>query len=1114
MTREISPQRGPGARLPDQKARDRIKSDLGANLLVEAGAGAGKTTALTDRMVALIRSGTARIEEVAAVTFTRKAAAELRERFQGALEKELRGCPPGSDASRRMLDALRTIDRAFLGTIHAFCARLLRERPLEAGIDPAFQETPEADMLRLRKRFWHSFLERLVAQEDPILEELAEAGLRPDVLEAAFETVADNPDVRFPADEAPRPGAEEIAVVRRELERLLDRGLRLLPTEEPTAGWDALQKRLRNLRYLRDVRAWNDPQAFLDAVTLLCRTKSYTITQNRWSDSSEGKATAKRFEAEVNAFIGEEGPARSLVSLWFAHRYATAMRLIARAADDLAEHRRRTGQLDFQDLLFLAAQLLRRSSTARRDLGIRYRRLLVDEFQDTDPLQAEVVLLLAAEPTGQDEDWRTVVPREGALFVVGDPKQSIYRFRRADIAVYNLVKRRFEEFGEVLHLVANFRSRQGIADLVNQTFGGQDALFPESATSYQAAFAPLQVLPKENRAPREGVFSYAVDSSGKQRDRCRREAELLATWVAGRLGGSHGRWPGDFLILTRDRRHLDLYARALEEHNVPVDVSGARAGVESELSELLALLGALADPEDTVKTVAVLTGLFFGLDLEQLTEHKLHGGWFGYTADPEGRSEGIEEVRTALSRLWSWWTSAARMPADVLIGKLIAELGILPYAATGPLGGVRAGTVSYALDAVRARAFSGDSSLVGAGEALEAALGWEDAETPLEPGRTDAVRVMNVHRAKGLEAPVVVLTGAESSSTHPVRLHVERPEGGEAIGHLLLQKPQGRRRVDLARPLDWKRREEEERAFEAAERDRLLYVAGTRAQDELVIGRVPGKSNSHWSGFHRALAGVATELELAPGPLPARDAPKIGSEEIARQVAAVREGRRAVGLASYRMESVTTLAKARPAPGGPPADEDPASTDGGPARARPRLVPQARPRAPAGPRGYEWGSVVHAALAAAARGVKGPALRLLCRSLLVEYELPVTEAGDPRYLHDLLELVRKVQGSELWRRALAADERHIEVPFASPYRGPSDVPTTVEGVIDLAFREPDGWVIADYKTDRGDDPDFERRKASYRRQVDIYSECWGELTQEPVKERILLFTASGDSDSW
>jgi ATP-dependent helicase/nuclease subunit A len=211
--------------LTDQAARDQIETDLDRNLLVEAGAGSGKTTALTDRMVALIQSGAAKIDEIAAVTFTRKAAAELRERFQGALEVKLEECPPEGAQGDLLNQALRGIDRAFLGTIHAFCARLLRERPLEAGIDPAFEETPEADMLRLRKSYWHSFLERLVAEEDPVLEELADVGLRPDMLEAAFDTVSDNLDVPFAAQEATTPAADAIVAIRSDLERLVDRGI-------------------------------------------------------------------------------------------------------------------------------------------------------------------------------------------------------------------------------------------------------------------------------------------------------------------------------------------------------------------------------------------------------------------------------------------------------------------------------------------------------------------------------------------------------------------------------------------------------------------------------------------------------------------------------------------------------------------------------------------------------------------------------------------------------------------------------------------------------------------------------------------------------------------------
>ncbi len=1103
-----APARGSRPPLTDQAERDRIGTDLDRNLLVEAGAGSGKTTALTDRMVALIQSGTAKIDEIAAVTFTRKAAAELRERFQGALEVKLDECPPEDDDRRDLLNqALRGIDRAFLGTIHAFCARLLRERPLEAGIDPAFEETPEAEMLRLRKSYWHSFLERLVAEEDPVLEQLADVGLRPDMLEAAFDTVSDNLDVPFAAEEAAMPADDAIVATRRALERLVDRGLELMPATEPVGGWDEVQKRLRQLDYRRDVQDWSDRRRFFDSLSLLLGKASYHVTQNRWSDSSAGKAAAKGFQDELNAFVGQ-GAARELHDRWLAHRYAISIRLVTRAAGELAAGRRREGRLDFQDLLLLAADLLRESPGARRDLGLRYRRILVDEFQDTDPLQAEVLLLLASEPETSGSDWRTAVPRDGALFVVGDPKQSIYRFRRADIVVYDFVRRRFEEFGEVLKLVTNFRSRQGIADLVNATFG-DGGLFPEHATPHQAAFSPLVVRPKDDPAPCEGVFRYDLVVSGTNRSRAEADAQLLADWVASRLEAADGRKPGDFLVLTRNRRHLDLYARALEERNVPVDVSGARVGIETELSELLTLLAALADPEDEVKTVAVLTGLFFGLDLEKLTEHKLREGRFRATGDQTGGAGGTEEVREALARLRAWWLRSNEAPADVLLGELCAELGLLPYAATGPLGGVRAGTIAYGLDAVRARALSGDASLVGATEALATALAWEDAETPLEPGRQDLVRVMNVHRAKGLEAPVVVLTGAELESFHPVKLHVERPATGDPVAYMVLQEKEGPHHwVDLARPLDWAQRQVEERAFDEAERNRLLYVAGTRARDELVIGRIPGKDKSPWKGYHGALPRMAESLDLRPGRPAEKAEIDVSPVDIERSIAQTREARLALGSPTYLMESVTALAKqgyeelaTGEAEGESP--EEPSSGEPGPA--------------PGGPRGYEWGSVVHAALAAAARGMEGAPFRLFCRTLLVEYELPVDEMGEPRNLEDLLELVSQVQASELWQRATAAEERHVELPFAAPYAGHearTGVPVTVEGVVDLAFREPDGWVIADYKTDRGDDPEFEPRKRAYRRQVEIYADCWTALTGDPVSERILLFTALDRAESW
>jgi ATP-dependent helicase/nuclease subunit A len=458
--------------LPDARARDAITHDLDANLLVEAGAGSGKTTELVNRMLALLETGAVEIEGIAAVTFTRKAAAELRERFQAEVEARLatrRSEGPADDlATERLARALDEIDRAFIGTIHAFCARLLRERPLEIGLDPTFEEMAVEERVVVRRRFWQAYLERLARDSDPILEELAQAGLRPLSLYGLFEKVVENPDVHFEAEASEPPPSSEVAGVRAELDAIVDLAFELMPQREPERGWDSLQKKIRTLHFTRDITGWEEPADFFDALALLCKsgTRGHSITQNRWKNAQLAKAACAR----ADGFGVGDTPAGRLLARWYAHRYALAVRLGHHAAQEFAAHRLRMGQLDFQDLLLLTAQLLRGNPRVRRDLGARYRRLLVDEFQDTDPLQAEIVLLLssepATEPTGGPE-WLHAVPRPGALFVVGDPKQSIYRFRRADIQLYGIVKERFREFGEVLELTTNFRSRPAIGDLVN-----------------------------------------------------------------------------------------------------------------------------------------------------------------------------------------------------------------------------------------------------------------------------------------------------------------------------------------------------------------------------------------------------------------------------------------------------------------------------------------------------------------------------------------------------------------------------------------------------------------------------------------------------------------------
>ncbi len=1168
--------------LADEEARRRIREDLQTNLLVEAGAGSGKTTELVNRMVALVESGTATVERIAAVTFTRKAAGELRERFQARLERRISetagGSADGASGSdfvlARLRSALENIDRTFIGTIHAFCARLLREHPLEVGLDPAFEELPVERRRQLLRQFWESYLERLVRDRDPILEDLSAAGLRPGQLFGLFDKLVENPDVTYPTTDEELPSASQIEAARTELERLVDRGLELMPEHEPDRGWDSLQKKLRTAAFTREVTGWREPADFFEALALLHKPgpRGHDITLNRWKDGGMAKSLRDRVDAFA---VGPQATVAHLLDRWYAHRYALAIRLVRHAADAFAEHRRRRGLLDFQDLLWLSARLLVRRPEARRRLGRRYRHLLVDEFQDTDPLQAEVIMLLASEPgeaeggepaAGADDtappsaDWRTAVPRPGALFVVGDPKQSIYRFRRADIQLYEFVKRRLAEVGDVVELTTNFRSRPPIGDLVNDVFAASE-FFPSEPTEEQARFEALRTRPAATPVPAEGVFWYEVRPERSAKGAVAADdAERLASWIRARIDAGE-RGPGDFMILTRQRALLAVYARALEARSVPVQVTGAEISVELELAELMTLLRCMIDPTDPVKVVAVLVGLFFGFDLEKLVSHRMDGGSFDVIRPGE---RGNAEVVRALRELRGWWRSASTEPADVFVGRAASELGLLPFAAAGDLGSIRAGAFAYAMDSVRASALAGDASLPGALAALAEALEVKEAEAPLEPGRPDVVRLMNLHQAKGLEAPVVVLADPSKPVSHDPAEHTERRADGTALGYLRVTEARensfGNDRI-LARPRGWDEKAEAERRFDGAEQVRLLYVAATRARDELVVARWTEKPDvSAWAALGPWLDKHGRKLELEIVEPEPREELELTPDEAARRTAEAHERLATMAEPTYRHVSVTRLAKGAGASAEHPSGK--ASSDGdGPVL-----------------RGYAWGSAVHGALAAAAGARSEERLRATCRDLLVEHGRPLDPHGEPTELDELMTLVADVRASELWQRANHARRMLVEVPFAGldvpsqpetaaeaardeapeaasdgasaapeagsrrgsqrrkerrqldlfgapsdeggeagpgaeaePGRSPAQV---LEGVVDLAFQEDDGWVIADYKTDVGTDPEFPARVESYRRQVDLYARAWTHVTGEPVKERVLFFTAQGRVETW
>ncbi|HEU4570551.1 MAG TPA: UvrD-helicase domain-containing protein [Gemmatimonadales bacterium] len=1046
---------------PDQAARERIRTDLDTNLLVEAGAGSGKTTSLVERLVALVERGLP-LESIAAVTFTRKAAAELRERFQLKLE------------AAGHLDALRDLDRAFLGTIHAFAGRLLREHPLEAGLDPTFEEVDQAAWPALCDGFWERWLEQLRLAEDAELRALDELGLPPRKLLPAFKEIVAHPDAEFPLVETPRP---DHAPVRRRLEQLLDWASGLMPAQEPEAGYDALQEKVRLLRFLQVTTDWDETRSFCDALEQFASGK-VKATYNRWvaGRKKDDLAPIKELEEAWNDFA--ETQAASLLERWREHRYPPLVRFLRRGARQFAAERWRHGTLGFEDLLTGAVRLLRERPEVRRRLGERWRRLLVDEFQDTDPIQAELCFLLASPPE-EGEDWRTVRPRAGALFVVGDPKQSIYRFRRADIQTYEQVRERMDLVGAVLQLPASFRARPAVADLVNAHFR---SVFPETASETQAAFAPLQ--PQRPPEPGDGVFRYLVTPEQENAEGIlAADAAAVAAWVAAEV--TEGRAPEDFLVLTRGRRGVAEIARALSQWQVPVDTTNAELQQESELRELVLLLRALADPTDPVLVTAALEGLFFGCTPADLWEARRAKVRFTLLEVPP--ESGPEPVRGALAQLVHWRRLADAAPADVLLERILDDTGLLALAASEPLGEGRAGVLVHLVEQLRSGEGGEALDLAAALERVESALKAEGLDVPLRPGRGGAVRVMNLHQAKGLEAHTVILAAPLKPTEHEPTLHVSRMADGPAQAWCVLKDDQR----TLAQPPEWARYAAREEEFKRAEEARLLYVASTRAAQRLVIGRAKrsltasgttrANDGSPWAAFDEVTARCA-ELAIPDASPPGR--PLLDADAKALRTRAGEVAEQVAGLATptLAIRTVTERVKVEPpTESWREAREEERAYD----------IPDGRPR------GAAWGRAVHRAIEGLGRGRRDEALARYVRAVVADelpWEAPEVQAAR---VHELLALCDRVRSSPEWA-SLGGDAR-VELPV---YRLTSEGGRVIveEGVIDAVGRADGGWRVVDWKTDAAQ---WDARVPQYQAQVDAYAEALQALTDTPATGRLV-----------
>lgn len=1159
---------------PDAAARDRILSDVATNLFVEAGAGAGKTTALIRRILTLVDDGVP-IESIAGITFTEKAAAELRHKLRLALRQPAGAC-------ERRQAALDGLDHAPIGTLHAFARRLLFEFPVEAGLPPGFDVLDELESRLALDERWEDLQDELL---DDAQREVAPGLVATDLVallewgkfggpralrgivedfQANWDLVEERVDLEYP----PRPTPD--------LAGVLAAG-RTVATADVPEG-DRQEGVVQTVTELVEELAQLPAAALstigpLQALLRCTATCGRTGNKTNWRLHGGGQAldALREAEAEVARRCAEA------LAPWREYRRLVIGAIAGRFVLDGARARAAAGTLEFHDLLVLARRVLTRSPAARGILHDRYQRVLLDEFQDTDPIQLEIALRLTAPADADGQDPASLRPRPGRLFVVGDPKQSIYRFRRADIAVY---LRAAERIGaDEVALSANFRSTTAVIDWVNGVFA--DVIKPEP--DVQPAYRPLAAAragsTDHGTVTVLGVDEHVVDdeTSLSAEELRWREARDVAAAVATAL---HDAWlvadadsdgagppgalracrPGDIAILLPARTSLPMLERSLADLGVPYRAENASVVyLAAEIRHIMLALRAVADPTDELALLGALRSPLYGCSDVDLYDWTVAGGrWNVFAPAPGGQEDN--PVASAYGHLRSLADRAGRVGPAELVDAIVVERRVLEAALAGPDGRDVWRRVRYVVDQARAWTDAG-------GRGIRRYLRWTQfqasegraSDTILPERDHDAVRIMTVHAAKGLEFPITVVGGLTTKNQGRRSMSVVWPPGTWTL-------------VDRDNPVFESFQPLDEQMSDA-ERRRLLYVACTRAVDHLVVSlhrkdEAAGdeKGRPTWTSA-RVLAAAGADGHGArtltahphPRPVPAEDPLELPWADAAEWAT---ERARAVAAASVRSTtSATRLAGAIPvrrllpaatagaahAAGAAEAAEATGSSDqAGPANRTDRAdrADRAGPADPAhpvdSPEPADHGDRVEAAevsripedsdllgLAVDAGLAKDP----------VDLDLPPWQRGRygtaiGRAVHAVLQDADLDQGRDidqlaaahaaaegifgleatvaaLSRSALAAPVVRAAAQGAEHWRELFVVAevggTVLEGYIDLLVRTPAGLVIVDYKTDQfGPDADRTERLARYRIQLAAYGVALQRILDEPIVGGVLV----------
>ena len=1107
--------------------QERAVTLRGTNILLSAAAGSGKTTVLVERALRLIAEQGADIDRMLIVTFTNASAGDMRAKLRQALQDMAADADPARAAKGR--EQLIRLESASISTIHSFCSSFLRENFETAGVEPAFRVMDESEEARLREGALDEALREAYSSlaRDADLRALDEGrgaeAVRSlaDALMRASEDRSD-PDAWLENAVSGEEGRfrDAMDAIKRSSLRDLDSAqvYWAMALEEEDCSFGQRAAIEKDMEKLKDVRAAADYEELREAL------EGFSFERIKGKKGEKAGDNADRLRKSgkdrvTNARIKEYPYAAAKAD---SERAQPSLRALARLVRSAREKERAAkeekGLLTYADLEHRTLEVLRDESTgASAALRQKYDYVFVDEYQDTSSLQDDILRLAA---------------RDGGLFMVGDIKQSIYRFRSAEPELFMEKAERYRALdgGAYLPLTQNFRSTISVIDFVNAVFSramtGGDA---------EVLYTPDQYLRPADAAAQGPQCELHIVSGGDGEDgedggNFGAEARLIASAILEAKRETPGlAWRDIAVITRRGAKEVSRLRPALEQAGIPVYAEkegGYYGAVEIRLA--LSILRLVMNSRSDIDLIGLLRSPLAGISADVLAAVRLSkpGAAFSEAAREYAltQGEGAHVIKEWFDRIDRWALASRSCALGETVRRAVEESGLVPFACSLPNGERRRANLNKLCE--EADAYGRDVSpllfrfLEDARRSEEKGEG-ENAPTIGEAD--DVVRMMTVHKSKGLEFRVVIAAGLGSK-------YAVRSVKGSLLAHKRLGV--GIRVFDpgmrtLRRTIEMAAIEEESRKEGVAEEIRVLYVLLTRAKERLILTAEvkdgPEKAEREWRAcaakpgacerylsliMAAAYAGGGPENfpcsvawhEAAPdmpeeerregaygGPLP--------DEELLRwRYPFANEGRRPVKL--------TATGLVREAEGPQEAVE---------VTPMPAFLGGTRELGGAG-RGTAYHTVLRALDLDKIRGASGAALReeivremraMREKNLITQEEKDSVDPGE----------VARFWESGEGRRALAAREIHREWPFnvyldirAETGRD-EDGKVPVQGVIDLCYREGDGWVLLDYKTDRARDMEALRRH--YEKQLETYAKALTVITGLPVKRRVLCLLGMG-----